>query len=494
VSTFEDAPDETQRRIFSSISSGIVATVIVSALGAVSIRAITTRLGAAAFGIFILVQSYVTVIQTFTDLGLAQVLQRDIARGDQDEKSLLSHAMGLRITLSVLAVPIAVGLGFLIYADRSSTLKIGLVVMLCSIPFAVSSEVSSAYFSAKLRNTILAVIAVIQQVVFVGLVILAVSLHKSVVFCLGAALVGMIVGSILTSVLARREVPFTPSFDRDVWWSMLRTSSPIGLAYVVGLLYFKADTLILSFLSTAKQIGYYGAAYSIVSVFLVLPTVLTRTFLPSMVRASKETIERSIHSTLTYFAIGGTFSATAIMICGPTVIRIVAGSHFGASNPPLRILGVGLIFIFIATALSSVCVARGSGNKIFVMSVVSLVLNVALNIVAIPKFGIKGAAVATLICEVISLALFIRLVRKEVGVHIRVIESLARPFAAGLVPCLALAPLYLRGDLNVGYGLALIPATCVLYLVSLALLKGLPQELVTSARSWVVTTRRGRQS
>ncbi len=487
MSNFEDAPDETQRRIFSSISAGVIATVIVSALGAVSIRAITTRLGAAAFGIFILVQSYVTVIQTFTDLGLAQVLQRDIARGDQDEKSLLSHAMGLRITLSVLAVPIAAGLGFLIYADRSSTLKIGLVVMLCSMPFAVSSEVSGAYFSAKLRNTVLAVIAVVQQVIFVGLVILAVSLHESVVFCLGAALVGMIVGSTLTNVLAKREVPFAPSFDRAVWGSMLRTSSPIGLAYVVGLLYFKADTLILSFLSNSKQIGYYGAAYSIVSVFLVLPTVLTRTFLPSLVRASQDTIERSVQSTLLYFSIGGTFSATAIMICGPTVIRVVAGSHFGASNAPLRILGFGLIFIFIATALSSVCVARGSGNKIFVMSVVSLVLNVALNLIAIPKFGIKGAAVATLICEVISLALFIRLVRRETGVHIRVIRSLAKSVVAGLIPCVALAPWYLRSNLSVAYGLTLIPATCVLYLVSLVLLKGLPPAFVSSVRSWAAT-------
>lgn len=490
MSTFEDAADETQRRIFSSISSGIFGTVIVAILGAVSIRAMTTRLGAAAFGIFVLVQSYVMVIQTFTDLGLSQVLQRDIARGDHDEKSLLSHAMGLRVTLSVLAVPIAVGLGFLIYADRSTTLKIGLVVMLCSIPFSVSSEVTAAHFSAQTRNTVLAVINVIQQVVFVGLVILAVSLHKSVVFCLGAALVGMIVASLITTGLARREVSFVPSFDRGVWWSMLRTSSPIGLAYVVGLLYFKADTLILSFLSTSKQIGYYGIAYSIVSVFLAVPIILTRTFLPSMVRATEETIERSIQSTLTYFSIGGTFSAAAIMICGPTVVKIVAGSHFGASNAPLRILGFGLIFICIATALSSLCISRGSGDKIFVMSVVSLVLNVVLNVVAIPTFGIKGAAVATLLCEVVSLGLFVRLVRREVGLHIHVTNSLTRPFVAGLVPCVVLAPIYLRSNLNVGYGLALIPATCILYPVSLALLKGLPPELVTSVRSWVAARRR----
>jgi len=480
VSSYERTDDETQGRIFSSMSSGFVATVIVSALGAISVRAITTRLGAGAFGIFVLVGSYASLVQTFTDLGLAQVLQRDIARGDQDERSLLSHAMGLRLALSLVAVPVAAGVGLLVYADQSFTMKIGLVLMLCAIPFGVSQEVTSAHFAAQLRTTITAVASVLQQVVFVGLVVLAVSLHKSVAYCLGAVLIGTVISSIFTNVLARREVAFSPSFDRGAWSSMLRTSTPIGVAYVVGLLYFRADTLILSFMSTTRQIGFYGAAYSIVMVFLALLGVLTRTFLPSMVKATKETLDASLDSALVYLSIGGTFSAAAIAICGPMVIRIVVGSHFGPSNTPLRILGFGLIFIFIATGLSSLCVARGFGSKIFVMSVVSLVLNVALNLAAIPKFGITGAAVATLICEVISLALFVRLVRKVTEVRARVIRALVRPSAAGLVTCGALAPIYLQSDLKVAYGLILIPATCILYFAVLALLKGIPHDLVAA--------------
>ena len=83
MSYSEGATDETHRRIFSSMSTGFTSTIIVSLLGAVSIRAMTTRLGAAQFGIFVLVTAYVSLAQTFTDLGLAQVLQRDVAQGDQ---------------------------------------------------------------------------------------------------------------------------------------------------------------------------------------------------------------------------------------------------------------------------------------------------------------------------------------------------------------------------------------------------------------------------
>jgi O-antigen/teichoic acid export membrane protein len=267
---------------------------------------------------------------------------------------------------------------------------------------------------------------------------------------------------------------------------MLKTSTPIGVAYIIGLLYFKADTLILSFLATTKQIGFYGVAYSVVAVFLVFPSTFTRTFLPSMVRATKETIEETVHSALRYYAIGGTFGATAIMICGPTVVRIVAGSHFGASVPPMRILGAGLIFIFLGSGISSVCISRGFGNKIFVVSLVGLVLNVVLNVLAIPKFGINGAATATFVCEIISLAMFVRLVRRDIQVRIRVLRPLAKPFTAGVLTCAVLAPIYLRGDLRIIYGLILMPVTCIVYFVTLAILRGFPPELVAYVRKSIV--------
>ena len=220
-------------------------------------------------------------------------------------------------------------------------------------------------------------------------------------------------------------------------------------------------------------------------VFLAIAGIMTRTFLPSMVRASKEAIEDAIHSAIGYFSICGTFSATAIMVCGPTVIRIVAGPHFGSADLPLRILGLGLIPIFFSTCLSSVCIARGFGSKLFTVSIVSLVLNVALNIAAIPRFGIQGAAVATFCTELVSLTLFMHIVRRETGVRSGVVGALVRPLAAGLVTCLALAPIYLRSDLTVATGLALVPATCVLYVALLALFRGLPREVVDYIKSTV---------
>ncbi len=473
----KDTTESGHRRILNSITTGVGVTVLVSILGAISVRAITTHLGAEAFGIFVLVQAFASLTWNITDLGLSQVLQRDIARGDQDEHFLLSHAMGLRVTLGLVAVPIAAGIGLLVYSHRSDTLKIALVLLLCSIPFSIAQEVSAAHFNAQLRNTVLAIGSVTQQIVFVGLVVLAVVFHRSITFCVGASLVANAVGALYTTIAARREVRFFPRFERSTWSSMLRTSTPIGLAYIIGTLYLKADTVILSFLSTVKQIGYYGVSYSVISVFLVLPVVLTRTFIPSLAKATHESLTDVIDSSLVFCAIGGTISAAGVMVCGPTVVRLVAGDHFGPAVLPLRILGLGLIFIFMTNGLSTICLARGFTNKLFVMSVISLVLNVGLNIAAIPRWGINGAATATLVCEVISTAFMAWLVASEVRVRPHVFRAMVRPLVAGAVACAVFAPVYLRSNLNIGIGFALIPGVVIVYLAVLAVLRGVPAEL-----------------
>jgi O-antigen/teichoic acid export membrane protein len=98
MTSFEAATDGAPRRILNSIAVGIGSTLVVSIIGAFSVRLITTHLGASDFGILILAQAFVALVWNVSDLGLSQVLQRDIARGDQDERALLSHALGLRVT------------------------------------------------------------------------------------------------------------------------------------------------------------------------------------------------------------------------------------------------------------------------------------------------------------------------------------------------------------------------------------------------------------
>jgi O-antigen/teichoic acid export membrane protein len=175
-------------------------------------------------------------------------------------------------------------------------------------------------------------------------------------------------------------------------------------------------------------------------------------------------------------------------VCGPTVVHLIAGAHFGPAIVPLRVLGFGLVFIFMTNGLSTVCLARGFTNRLFLISLVSLIINIALNIAAIPRLGINGAAEATLICEVLSMGLMMNLVSSQVKVRPKVFQALARPSAAGLITCVVLAPVYLRHGLGDGIGIALIPGVCVVYFGILVVLRGVPVEV----RSVIQSKRRAK--
>ena len=482
-----------QRRFYSSIVSGFSSVIGVSLLGAVAVRVITVQMGAAAYGTFILVVTFMTLVQNSSSLGLAQVLTREVAKGEGDESRLLSLAMGLRVLMGIVAIPLAFGLGLLLYGHHSGETRLSLLVILLAVPLTAIWQVGMSHFAAQLRNVVISTISFVQQVIYVVLVLVAVALHESVVFPVAAVVIGWAFAAIVVVILARREVKFSVAYDRTAWITMLRISTPVGLAYLLGTLYLKADTLVLGVMSTAKQVGYYGVAYAVMSFFLVLPVVLGSTFLPGITRASHDELEARVHLALKYFAMFGVLAATAILVSGPTIVQIFAGPHFGPAVAPLRILGLGLIFIFSTSGLSSICVARGSANRLFVMTLSALILNIALNIAVIPSFGIRGSAVVTLVCEVVSSILIARLIRKDLAIKARNWGVLVRPLIAGVVTCVVLFPLYARPHVGNGIGLALIPAVLVIFVVVLALVRGYPEDLVHSIRTTLIG-RRGRHA
>jgi O-antigen/teichoic acid export membrane protein len=120
------------------------------------------------------------------------------------------------------------------------------------------------------------------------------------------------------------------------------------------------------------------------------------------------------------------------------------------------------------------------------LSLIGLVVNIGLNVAAIPSLGINGAAGATLICELLTVAFMMHLVVTQVNVRPQFFRVLARPVLAGLVTCGVLAPVYLHHGLSEGIGLTLIPGVLLVYFAVLAAIGGVPTEV----RSALATARR----
>ena len=485
--------DSPHWRLITGVTSGVSGWIAVSVIGAFATHEIALRYGANGYSIFVAALAFGSVVENFTDLGLFQVLQRDIARDVSSAPHLMGLVVGLRLTLSAIVVPISVVVAFAVYRHHPLSLRIAIVLVLLSLPLASAQQVVLAYYSATNRLSTTAVIGVIKQITFVVLVVLFITFHLSVVYCVGASQVGSVVATVISVAAIRREIRLRFVVDVHEWGRMLAETTSVGLSSIIGILYLNADILLLSVLATSKQLGYYGVAYAVISVFQVFPALLSRAILTRIVQTVEEKLSTVVNKVIVYYAISGALIGSLSIVCGSSVIQLYAGSHFGNAVVPLQILSVGQIFLFISGGLSNISIARGHHRKLFQSGLIGVLLNVALNLIFIPHYGIRGSAVATTLCEVILSFVMVRIVRRDLKIVVHIVRASWRAILAALAPCLILWHWYGHGTESVLTGFILILPTALIFFAVLAFIQGIPSDLVSLLRS-VFQVRKGEVS
>jgi O-antigen/teichoic acid export membrane protein len=483
----------TRTRVLVSITSGAGNTFIVAALGALAIRVITVHVAPLEYGYLVTALTFATTAMIVSDLGITSITGREIASRPSDAAEILGHNLGLRLTLSVLMIPLLNLVSLLVYRQRSSELILAIVILTIAVPFDALRATSLGYYVASIRTYYGSTITVIQQIIYVGGVCITIYTGHGIIGCALSYLVAASVSGVLAFLVARRELSFRPLFNSRQWRVVMRQSISLGAILVVNVLYLKADLLLLSRLVSPRLVGLYGVAYSFIAFFSVVPALLGTSLLPLFTRASHDELRSLVRRANQMLAFAGVLFAVGTLLFAPQAIRVLSGVHFSGATTSLRILSLATIFTFMNNAYGYAAVARNRHHRIIVVSVVGLVLNVVLNIIAIPRWGITGSAYATLISEFIALILIRFVYSKDVDARTSLLASAAKPVLVGAI-VLAVGRFLLvpARDANSVASLLWTPVIALLYVGLLALVRGLPSDIVTLVRTSYERLGRGR--
>ncbi len=471
------APDRYRRRVLISTSSVLSSNLLVALLGTISLRLMTTRLGPSQYGDFVASISFVASAMLLADLGVNAITGREIAKTPEKAASILGHNLGLRLTLSLVFVPVVSFLGFLVYPGSNGNLRYCVVIAACAVPFDALRSVCLGYFVAGVRNHVSAAIILLQQVMFVGLVIAVLWLGGGVIACVWAYLVAVAVTGLTAFFATRRNVRFGPRFNLKRWRTIVAQSLTIGIIQIVNLLYLKADLVILSVISTSDNVGIYGVAYAIINFFLLIPSILMTSLLPAMTTATESDLGKIVDRAMRYLAAAGALVAAGTLCFGAQVIRVLAGEKFAAAAAPLSILAVSCIFSFLNAGLGFASVARNRHHKMIVVSILGLAVNVITNVIVIPMYGLDGAASAYLASELVTLCGVYLVFRSGVGLKVPLVRILLRPVAVGVLSVLLFGVLLSSGSRGFVVAGALAVGEVAFYVGVLYLLGGIPDEL-----------------
>lgn len=468
-------------------------------LGVVTSALVVRGLGEHDYGVLSLLRSILMFVVLLAGVGTGQAILKFLP----ELRVARSRAAAQKLIGGVFATHALVWMALLLaaYAMRGRTESlfhidgIGLYVVVAvalasfEIVFTVASHVLNASYDAAR----LAIATLVSHAVYAAGLVLTFQQGWGVVGVLGAAAAGNAVATLMVWGNVRRAIAFAgtttlPTENAVTTARVLRYSLPFAAIGVLNLVVWRqSETLLLAHFRTPEETGYFDAAYRLPQMILeFVPGAVWPLVMAGMSEAfarDRESLRRAVAK---YYRMLFTLCApicVAGAIAGGRCIEVVYGEAMQPAAVPAQLFFLIFTVSFLSTPLSMALYVLERTHVNLVIYVFLAVLNVGLDLLLIPKYGVYGAIVPVAIAILLQPILYYSVVRRiEAGIGIP-FKFVARCFA-GAAPALLMVPVLAIVDGAVGLvGAALVGcvgmfvgyrALRVLGVEEIALLKKLP--------------------
>jgi len=388
------------RKIAYNVIFNVITKIISTILALVGIGFITRYLGKEGFGDYSTVLAFFAFFGSVADLGLYSITAREISRPEADEKKIVSNALALRLTSSLLVFLITPL--FIYFLPYSSEVKIGILIVAASFVFSTTYMVLNGIFQKNLAMDKVASAEVLGKLLQILIIILAVKLDLGFIAIVFSVLAAMLLNFAIIVFLARKYVSLSLQFDFSYWKKFLVEAAPLGFSSLIIFIYFKIDTILLSILKTATEVGIYNAAYKVMENITFFPAMIIGLIFPLLSKyifSDKKEFSRIANETLKVFLILIVPLVLGTVFLADGIIHLIGGDAFAASASILRILIFALVFIFFGNLFNSILIAGNHQKKLILPLAFCAIFNISSNLLFIPIFSYTAAAFTSVATE-----------------------------------------------------------------------------------------------
>lgn len=385
-------------------------------------------LGDSGFGTLFFALSFAGIFGTLINLGVNAFLVREVAVLHPDpelppeenarRRAGMQALLGNVLTLKVLlAAGVFLLLSVLIYclpydaSTRQAVLVIGVGACLGSI-----TQTLGGVFQGMERMFVPNLALIVEKTIVTGgCAWLLVNGFGLLSVCWVYTVAAGVSFALQLGLLMRQE-RFGFAWDRVLLRRIFVGGLPFLIWVIFGEIYIRIDVLMLSLMTSASVVGWYGAATRLYATFLFVPNILSTAVFPAMMRMGAKATDEGAFAraservlNLLLFAVIP-ISFGIIVIADPLVLLLYGHGAFQNAAPNLQVLGFSVLLVSVDMALGTVLIARGKEKQWAVMAIAAAVFNPLVNLWAIPLTtrlygnGGIGAAAATALTEVLMMA------------------------------------------------------------------------------------------
>lgn len=411
------------RKIAHNTIIQFVGKTISTIIGVVVVGMLTRYLGEDGFGQYTTIMAFLQFFGVLVDMGLYTILVKKISEPGVDEERIASNIFSLRLVSAIVFLGLAPVI--VLWFPYPAVVKVGVLITTISYFAITLNQLLTGVFQRHLHIERVTIAEVVGRIVLLAGTFVAIRMELSLLWVMAVVSAGSAINFLMLYYYSRRYIHWRWRWEPEVLKPIIRDTWPLALSIAFNLVYFKADTIILSLFKSQADVGVYGAAYKVLEVLTTFPAMFAGLVLP-LLAAAWVAVDRERFARVLNKAFGAMSMVAIPLIVGTyflaqPVMNLIA-PEFRDSGALLRILIVATGIIFLGNVFGGAVVAINRQRSMMWWYLVVAVVSLTGYLLLIPRFSYFGAAWMTVVSELMvtlsaaGIVLFSTRTRLSVGI------------------------------------------------------------------------------
>lgn len=364
--------------------------------------AIANYLGKDQNGLLNYPQAFVAFFIAAAALGLDGFTTRELLKHPEKRDQLLGTSLRLKLIGGLGAMPL-IYLGYLInqnfFTPTQTPLSYILIIGLSGITQAF--YITDSYFQSTVQAKYVTFVQVFGNLVSALVKLLLILNHAELIWFVWAIFFDTVILAFgyLHFYQKKADRLFKWRYDKAAAKHLLSNSWPLAFSAILVSLYMKIDQLMVDNYLGSGELGVYSTVVQLSESWYFIPVAIVTSVFPAIMNAKRDDTERyqkrlqNMYDLMVWMSLSIAIVTTFI---SPLAYRIIYKEEFWSGAHVLSVHVWAGIFVFLGSASGQYLIAEGYTKISLIRTAVGAIVNISLNIYLIPKYGIMGAAIATL--------------------------------------------------------------------------------------------------
>ncbi len=391
-----------------NITLNTISRILIAIFSALSTIIIARAFGPVGKGVFTMAAFLPTLALNFGHFGLGNANTYLIAQDKEKTKKSFYNSFWLGLIIGYIFI-VVFALLYRFYPEQIlGKGDIGIryfLLSLFTVPFVLWENFYQGVFVGKQEFKFFNLVSLLSKLLlFIGLIILACILKLDMRVSVVYYLLLMTLPAVIYTIYFFSRYGFPVGFDKEIFRQTISYGFRSYLACLLAFLILRSDLYILNYFRGLEEVGWYSIATSFCDGILLLVSSITLVLFPKITENQDQALDITLKvSRIISFIVG--LIVILGLIFGKLFISLIFGKNFIAALPAFYILLPATYFWALTSLLTQFCASKGYPWISVMIWMPSLIINIVLNIIFIPAYGIIAAALTSLIAYFVTFVL-----------------------------------------------------------------------------------------